>query len=210
MAENVILLTVCHDRQYAGRLENSLKKHGWKYHVAECNWYGFGTKLIEVYNYLVNHPEVDAFFFCDAFDVVALGSMEEALSKLDTSVITFSSERGCWPLPELEKYYEHYPHRFNYLNSGCYFAPRKLFMALFEENPPDYGADDQLWATNHYLFNDASCIKLDTEQSVFNSHSFIDEGEYGYENGRLQINGQEPILVHSNARTVDEKLEELL
>jgi len=209
----VKLLTVFTDPNVYGlhQLKKSLDKFGWYYDFIQApQWKGFGTKLISVYDYLQT-SDIDAFFFADAYDVVALGSMGEALSKLDINKITFSSEKNCWPDSNLEKYYEPITQGgFNYLNSGLYFAPKELFMNLFYIDAPMYSSDDQLWATHMYLFNEKSNIVLDTKQSVFNSHSFIAEGEYGYENGRVQINGEQPVLLHLNGRTQDPKLEELL
>ncbi len=207
------LLTVYTDPTVPGldKLKKSLDKHGWEYEFIQAPaWRGFGTKLITVYNYLLN-SDIDAFFFADAYDVVALGTMEEALSKLDTTRITFSAEKNCWPDKSLEKYYEPLSESgFSYLNSGLYFAPKQLFLNLFGVDEPIYESDDQLWATKHYLFNENSNIILDTEQAVFNSHSFIADGEYQYINGRVEVNGERPVLVHSNARTIDPNLDELL
>lgn len=209
----VKLLTVFTDPNVQGLhdLHRTLDKTGWDHDFIQASqWLGFGTKLLTVYKYLQT-SDIDAFFFADAYDVVALGSMGEAISKLDTSKITFSGEKNCWPDSDLEKYYEPIKQGgFNYLNSGLYFAPKELFLNLFYIDAPEYSSDDQLWATHHYLFNEKSNIVLDTEQKVFNSHSFIADGEYGYENGRIQINGNQPCLIHSNGRTVDPKLNELL
>lgn len=211
---NCKLITVASHLEVEGlyKLCDSAKKFGWdaKHVVIQTEWRGFGTKLKTVYAYLLANPEVDYFFFCDAYDVVLLGTMEEALSKLDLDKITVSSERGCWPDGDLEKYYPNrFKHRYNYLNSGLYFAPREKFLKLFEYSMPEYATDDQLWFTRLFLFEDLDIV-LDNNQKVFNSHSFIDEGEYGYENGRIQVNGETPVLIHSNGRSDDKKLDELV
>lgn len=209
---NCKLITVASHLEVDGlhKLIQSCQKFNWTLEILKVEWRGFGTKLLTVRDYLIANPDITHFFFCDAYDCVVLGTMEEALSKLDVNNITVSSERGCWPQPDLEKYYqERFDHRYNYLNSGLYFAPREKFLKLFEVDPPEYASDDQLWLTNKFLFEDHDII-LDNDQKVFNSHSFIDEGEYGYENGRLQINGNEPVLIHSNARTEDSKLDILV
>ncbi len=206
------VISVTNNAPATERLRKSLVKHGWNHHFIFCDWEGFGTKLIKTYEYLKQHTEVTEFIFCDAFDVVVLGGVSEFREKLPNVDILCSSERGCWPVPEWEKYYPYprHEHRFNYLNSGLYYAKSAAFIELFELTQPSYDTDDQKWFTEEYLFNELSGIVLDTDQVVFNSHSFIDEGEYGYNGGRVQIMGNEPIWVHSNGRTVDEKLEELL
>lgn len=208
---NCKLITVCSDAGLVKPLINSAKKHGWDIRPIFTGWRGFGTKLLETRQYLIGHPEITHFFFCDAYDVIVVGSMEEALSKLDTSVMACSAERGCWPNGEYEKFYEPiFGHGFNYLNSGCYFAPREVFLKLFDSDMPDYATDDQLYLTEHFLFNEQSGIVLDYGQKVFNSHSFIRDGEYTYENGRVQILGEQSVFIHKNGRTLDEKLDELI
>lgn len=207
------VITVTDNPPAAQQLINSLNKHGWDYVLINSPWRGFGTKLIETYNYLKCHPDVDRFIFCDAHDVVVLGTPDEFESKLlNVGKIIISAEKGCWPIVEWEKYYiDKFEHGFNYLNSGLYYAPRTLFIKLFEIYPPQYYTDDQEWFTNLFLFNVyADFIVLDNDQILFNSHSFIAENEYNYENCRIKICGNQSVFVHSNGKTVDEKLNKML
>lgn len=208
------VITVCNDLQYAQPLIRSLFKHQWDYVAIEASWKGFGTKLIETYNYLKAHPEVTEFIFCDAYDVLCFGTPGEFIQKLANPYkMLVSAEKGLWP-PSLQPFrnsYKIFEHGFNFLNSGLYYAPSGLFIQEFENNPPFYEIDDQLWMNLKYLLQvwiDGGNITCDNAQTVFNSHSFIAEGEYGY-NGRIQILGNEPVFIHSNARTIDEKLNEL-
>ncbi len=205
------VITVTNSPQHAMPLIRSLVANKWDYVLIEAEWKGFGTKLIETYHYLKANPEVDRFIFADAFDVLALGGPEEFEEKLfarDNMIV--SCERGCWPDSELAKFYEPtYEHGFNFVNSGLYYAPSDLFIKLFEISPPDYETDDQLWLTKMYLF-ESNDIARDCGQVLFNSHSFIRDGEYGYENGRLQILGEESVFAHKNGRSVDEKLDNLM
>ena len=73
--------------------------------------------------------------------------------------------------------------------------------------PYDY--DDQYFFTGLYLSYTFPMV-LDFGQLLFNSHSFIREGEYGYENGRVQILGNQSVFSHKNGKTVDPKLDELV
>lgn len=199
-------------------LLNSLEKHGW---ATEClvvpEWKGFGTKLLTTYDFLKLNPEVTEFIFCDAFDVVALGGPDEFNRLLQFNYsgadMVCSGERGLWP-PTMEKYrpiYTKHEHGFNYINSGCYYAKSEAFIRLMDFSMPKHESDDQEWMNMAYL-NAYIVLKqtIDNAQILFNSHSFIEEGDYGYENNRIQINGKEPIFIHSNARTVDPKLDEML
>jgi hypothetical protein len=55
-------------------------------------------------------------------------------------------------------------------------------------------------------------MELDTRQNIFNSHSFIAEGEYTYDHNtkRIEIMGNKPIFVHFNGSTKDEKFNQML
>lgn len=207
------VITVTNNLPATVRLIKSLDKNGWEYEVIFSEWKGFGTKLIKTYEYLKSNPEVDRFIFCDAFDVVAMGTPAEFEEKLLLYInkIICSAERGLWP-QTLEKFrssYEHYEHRFNFINSGCYFANSKNFIEMFDLFNVNYSTDDQEWLNMNYI---AGCPDMDIDnlQILFNSHSFIEDDDYNYENGRIQILGNEPVFIHSNGRSVDEKLEELL
>ncbi len=204
------VITVTSHPHLAQPLINSLEKHGWDWTCLQVEWKGFGTKLIETYQYLKANPEVSEFVFVDAHDVVCLGTPQEFEEKLDGySGMIFSAERGCWPDPNLESQYPiKLKHGFNYLNSGVYYSRSDWFINYIERNFPEYHFDDQLYFTHMYL--NSPDVLLDWSQEFFNSHSFIDEGEYTYDNGRVGINGNFPIFIHSNGKTVDPKLDEML
>lgn len=204
------VITVCSHTEHVQPLIKSLEKHGWDYELIHCEWKGFGTKLIETYNYLKSHPEVDEFIFVDAFDAIAMGSQDEFKNKIGDVPMLTSAEKGLWPpvLIPFKKLYHQWEHGFNYPNSGLYYAKSLYFIWLFETYPPFYEIDDQYWL--NMCFNLEHNLHTDYDQEVFNSHSFISEGEYTYNNGRIQILGNEPIFIHSNGKTVDEKLIELL
>lgn len=204
---NIKVITVASDIHNEGlrKLGRSLALNDWDAHIIPVEWKGFGTKLIEVYNYLVSNPEIERFIFCDAYDVVALGTPEEFLMKLQINgwsdiPFLFSAEKGCWPNPELGKLYRNkFDHGFNYLNSGLYYGQSNWFKKLIEANPIENSTDDQGYFTNIYL-NSGDLILIDNDQTLFNSYSFIKEGEYTYHNDRLQVNGNQPIFVHGNGR----------
>lgn len=215
------VITVCHDLSQSNELTRSLAKHGWDFAALETSWKGFGTKLLTTYAYLKNNPGVTEFIFCDAFDVVALSDeaeFRETLKKINLKCdFLLGMERGLWP-PTLIPFRSQYMKThwgFDYVNSGLYYATSECFIKLFEKYPPFFEIDDQMWLNLVYLFESLDeepdfFIKTDNYQAVLNNHSFIKEGEYSYENGRIKINGYRPIFVHKNGKTVDEKLNEML
>lgn len=208
---HIPIITVYSDPAPAQRLIQSATKRGWTVIPIQVEWKGFGTKLISVYNYLKEHPEVEQFVFCDAYDVYVFGTPEEFEYKFPAEIdMLVSSEKGLWP-PYLHPFRSNYPnfeHGFNYINSGCYFAESWYFKYLIETYPPTHETDDQFWL-NVCSFLEKR-IEADYEQKIFNSHSFVNDGEYGYKNGRIQILGNESIFCHTNGKTFDEKLEKVI
>lgn len=205
------IITVCSHPEHTTSLVQSATKRGWNVHLIQVEWKGFGTKLIATYEYLKAHPEVTEFVFCDAYDVIVLGTPDEFANKVGDAKMIVSAERGLWP-PILQPFKSKYPlflHGFNYINSGCYCAKSAYFISLCEKYMPFYEIDDQYWMNMYWLL-DRDAFKVDYYQAIFNSHSHMTEGEYGYDNGRVQILGNQSVFVHKNGRTIDEKLDEFI
>lgn len=196
------VITVTNNIERSEPLINSLGRLGWNTAVLVVEWKGFGTKLISTYEYLKQNPDIDRFVFCDAHDVVVLGTPGEFESKLkDKNKILFNAERGCWPPPvqEFEHLYKTYEHGFNFLNSGVYYSPSKLFIDLMESAMPEYKSDDQWYFSMQYLFGRWG-IELDNNCDVFQCYSFFKEDDFSYENNRLHNlkTNSTPIFIHAN------------
>lgn len=205
MAEKVIpIITVCGLNQstYADKLLQSAHKQGWTVHLLEREWKGFSTKIVETYHFLKEHPEITEFIFADAFDVVVLGTQDEFLSKIGEVDTLFSAEKGCWPNGTLANLYPDTDSHFKFLNSGLYYSKSDKFIEIIEYSMPELFWDDQLYFTGAFLSNKFN-IQLDTHQKIFNSHSFIAENEYNYDNNRVQILGNQPVMIHFNGKTID-------
>lgn len=215
LAKMLKVITVTNQPERAKPLTTSLDKFGWNTDILVVpEWKGFGTKLITLYNYLKSHPEIDRFIFCDAHDVVVLGTPDEFEAKLpNKDVLLFNSERGCWPPPvqEFEHLFKPFEHGVNFLNSGVYYSPSKLFLKIFESAPPLYKSDDQWWASMLYLFGQHD-IELDNNCDVFQCYSFIEDGDYAYGDTRLLNKKTDtlPIFIHGNGNTNMDKIHELL
>jgi hypothetical protein len=77
------LLTVASrlEEQGLNNLIKSAEKFKWDIEIICTEWRGFGTKLIETYNYLKKNPHITEFIFVDAYDVLALSSNHKKLLK---------------------------------------------------------------------------------------------------------------------------------
>lgn len=215
---NCVLITVCSRTDEYGfeMLKKSTGKFNWPFVTMRTEWKGFGTKLITTYQFLKSESAKDIthFFFCDAYDVVVLSTMEEALSKVgDKSKMLVGAERGLWP-PDMQVYdarFEHFDHGFNYINSGLYFAPKELFIEYFEQNIPEYSTDDQKWLTETYLNQKSDNIILDNNCEVFQNYSFVREDDYqfGSRLGNIKT-ATLPVFVHGNGKTDLTRVYELI
>lgn len=208
------LITVASHLEEQGldNLVMSAQKFGWDIEVIHVPWRGFGTKLIETYNYFKQNPDVKELIFVDAYDVLILSTPQEVEEKIqDRSKMLVSTEKACWPQSDLASEYPETKHEWKYANSGTYYAPREVFMDLFENHPPQYESDDQLWLSLMFLGNRGK-INLDYNCEVFQCYSFIAEDDFSYENNRVHNlkTVTEPIFIHSNGRTDNSKAIELI
>jgi hypothetical protein len=203
------IITVTNNIKHPGlkRLIDSAEKFGWEVNVIETTWRGFGTKLIETYNFLKQNPQIESFVFVDAHDVVVLSDPKFFNAVLNwnnyENKMLVSCEKACWPDSSLADKYSEYWSEWKYVNSGLYYAPSDIFIKVFESSPPEYHDDDQLWLTNRFLNQSGDDIKTDTHCMLFQSYSHIREGDFGYENNRLQNlkTLTQPIFIHGNGAT---------
>jgi hypothetical protein len=190
----------------------SADKFGWNLEIIVTEWKGFGTKLIETYNHLKKNPQITEFIFVDAYDVIALSTPQEVIEKIkDRTKMLISVEKNCWPKSELASQYPKTDSEWKYINSGSYYSPSKLFIDMIEANPPLYIDDDQLYFSLEWLKNQSIAL-LDYDCEVFQAYSFIADDDFGYENKRLQNlkTKSQPVLIHSNGKTDDTKILDLL
>jgi hypothetical protein len=190
----------------------SADRFGWNLEIIATEWKGFGTKLIETYNYLKKNPQITEFIFVDAYDVIALSTPQEVIEKIkDRTKMLISVEKNCWPNSELASQYPKTDSEWKYINSGSYYSPSNLFIDMIEDNPPLYVDDDQLYFSLEWLKNQSIAL-LDYDCEVFQAYSFIADDDFGYENKRLQNlkTKSQPVLIHSNGRTDNTKILDLL
>lgn len=193
-------------------LVHSLQKFRHDFDIIVTDWRGFGTKLIEVYEYFRKNPDVNELIFVDAYDVLFLSNSKEIESKIkDRTKMLVSVEKACYPDSGLSEEYPTTQSEWKYVNSGTYYAPREVFMQLFENDKPEYATDDQRWMTRQFL-NNRGKINLDYNCEVFQCHSFVSEGDYEYKEGRvhnLKTNST-PCIIHFNGRSDNTKVLQLL
>jgi len=183
------------------KLEESLKRHGWDYHTIVKEWKGFGTKIIGLYEYLVNSYD-DDFIYLDAYDNYCIAPPDEFNYKHRGGTgLIISAEKGCYPDSYNRGKFPSVPHEWKYLNSGQIYGRRDVFMSLFEQNPVQFEDDDQRWYTDRFLERRSS-ISLDY-CNIFQSVAFEVEGDFTLTYNRLYNNKTHtfPMFIHGNGKT---------
>ena len=183
------------------KLEESLKRHGWDYVTIVKEWKGFGTKIIGLYEHLVNSYD-DDFIYLDAYDNYCIAPPDEFNYKHRGGTgLIISAEKGCYPDSNNRGKFPSVPHEWKYLNSGQIYGRREDFMKLFEQNPVRFEDDDQRWYTDRFLERRSS-ISLDY-CNIFQSVAFEVEGDFTLTYNRLYNNKTHtfPMFIHGNGKT---------
>jgi len=201
----VKLITTATDVNNPGfqQLKRSLDRFGWGYDVIKGQYYGYGSKMVRAYEY-AKKTDCTHLFIVDAYDIVMLGTMEEALSKIkEKDCILFNAEKGCWPYGEWADRYPVVNSDWKYLNGGAAFVNVEQFIEMFESQPIKETDNDQVNLAEMFLskrFN----FKLDNNCECFQSIAFESKDDFFYgEDGRLQNlkTGAKPVVIHGNGRT---------
>jgi FkbM family methyltransferase len=220
------LLTFSNDVCHPGlkMLKTSLNKFGWDYEILSGSWKGFGTKHLEAGKYITSKLTSDYthVFVVDAFDVVVLGSMEDAIRRLQGHDFIFNAEKACYPQLSLAPLYPTCSSESKYLNGGMLFAKREIYLDSLKEMKNE--DNDQLYYSKKFVekrhyscmewFGESytACITLDTECTVFQCYSFIHEGEFEFRDQKIfnKLHNTYPILIHGNGKTDMKEVYKLL
>lgn len=203
----IMLITTASDYSKTEKLRESLDRHGWPYHIVVHEWRGFGCKILETYNYLKT-SDITHFFYSDSYDTYALGTMEEAISKIkDLDQMLWSAEKACYPHTELARFYPEHHYSRKYLNGGGWFCPKDKFIEMVENEMPSVATVDQVYFTNQLITK--KNIVLDYNCEIFQTIAHSDlETEFEYERGRMYNKETKswPILIHGNGHTPLDKI----
>lgn len=212
--EKIVFITTTSPNKPEGfnQLIRSLIFNNWEYHVIEHAWKGFGDKILETYQFLKNHPEIDKFIYSDAWDSFCFASPEEVLGKmLNWDEIIFSAECACYPHPELADKYPSCLTPWKYLNGGSWICTNKRFCEMVEHHGTTSDENDQVYSTRVFLFHNDGRIKLDYSCSIFQTLAFAGPDDFGtylhYKNDQEYhriVNNRTstlPCFVHGNGRT---------
>lgn len=132
------------------------------------------------------------FFYTDGADTYCQRKAEPP-----KDYILYSTEKACYPHPDIAKQYRPTKSKWKYLNGGGYCGPLKLIIAFFARYELDKHANDvngQHEQMVAYLAaeKDGFPIKLDTKCEVFQTMAFADPSEFEVGTSMRDFMGDSP------------------
>ena len=191
------------------KLITSCQKHNIELKILGFNqpYYGNGTKLLRLNEYLENLADDDIVMFVDAFDVLIIRDKEIILRKFLARNAPFimSAEQNCYPFAKLASQYPETAGPFRFINSGCFIGyVLNLKAWLLELSPFQVDKSDQGQITKHYLKNRSTFV-LDHECELFLTLFKMSEEEIAIDENekivRCLITGSEPCVIHANGKS---------
>jgi hypothetical protein len=158
---------------------DSFERHGYEVAVNSNPFIGNGQVLREMlacYKRAITGHEY--FVYTDGADTFCQRKFE-----VSTDHILYSTEKACYPHPELAKQYKPTKSKWRYLNGGGYGGPLKLIIEFFERYgldklPNDVNGQHEQMIAYLAAEKDGFPIKLDCKCEVFQSMAFADPSEF--------------------------------
>ncbi len=197
------------ENDYLNKLNTSCNMHHIDLEIIglDLPYYGNGTKLLRLSEYLSGLDDDDIVMFVDAFDVLIIVDKEVILQKfLDMNVpFVMSAEKNCFPFANLADQYPETTSLFKFINSGAFIGyVRNLKTWLKDLSPFDLQKSDQGQITIHYLSN-PEAFAIDYYCELFLSLYHVKEQEIAIDddNGVVHclITGSEPCAIHANGKS---------
>ena len=210
------VISICSDENKMKYLKKTAELHKLNnIHYVIIEWQGFVDKIIYMIKILDKIPDGDVVCFIDAYDILISNNVECILEKFISfnCNILFSSELVCYPSINRERYEQLYDNdhhakiktNYKYLNSGGYIGYRKnIYQMLTFQSMEDIKTlcqegGDQNYFTQYYLNHDLA-VKLDVNQTIFQSMCCVQFQDFEFQNGYLynKILDTYPSFIHFN------------
>jgi hypothetical protein len=194
-------------------LKRSLDYFSYEYYILTGEWNGAFTRINAIYNWVKeNKNKYEYFINIDAYDSFFVAPYSELERKIKNKIfkIFITSEKNCFPVYELAKYYPKTKHDWKYLNGGGYIANCEYYIKIMELHPFnefhslvfDSGIvqvlDQEYW-TRLYLLQ-KNDILLDYNCEIFQTTYLLKANDYLIKNKRV-VNiktNSKPIVIHGN------------
>lgn len=175
----IIITNIYSPNERTKQTIDSFERFGYEVAINTAPFTGNGQVLRDMlacYRRAVTGHE--DFFYTDGADTYCQRKAEPP-----KDYILYSTEKACYPHPEIAKQYRPTKSKWKYLNGGGYGGPLKLIIEFMErygldKHPNDVnGQHEQMMA---YLAaeKEGFPIKLDTKCEVFQTMAFADPSEF--------------------------------
>lgn len=187
-------------------------------YIKPKDWQGNLQKIFEIQNFIRDKNDDDILIFADAYDCLALGGLEEAVSKfisMDCDLLC-STELNCHPFKELAKPFggidrdsksRHiYPNtglymgRISAIKHYCHSKTREQLIQDYTFNNGSYSTDQGRFHV-YYLGrhrDEELKLKLDYDCEIFQNMHKTPWKDFGFKSGRLHNNAlnSKPCFLH--------------
>jgi hypothetical protein len=175
----IIITNIYHPNANTKQTVDSFQRHGYEVAINNAPFVGNGQVLRDMlacYRRAVTGHE--DFFYTDGADTFCQRRAEPP-----KDYILYSTEKACYPHPELAKQYKPTKSKWKYLNGGGYGGPLKLIIEFFERYGLDKHANDVNGQHEQMVAflkaeKEKFPIKLDTKCEVFQTMAFADPNEF--------------------------------
>lgn len=169
-------------------------------------WTGFRQKDALLVEYLKTLRIDEVVLFCDAYDSLLMGGVEELRYKYEQfkEPVVFSAEKDCWPDKQLARRFPKSATAWRFLNSGGMIGRVDVLLDLLEEmgrlKLDRFGWSNQ-YAWIHLYLSRREIIAIDTQCEIFQTLSatgMVRELEFREGRWINRCTGTQPTHIHFN------------
>ncbi len=167
-------------------------------------YYGNGTKLLRIKEYINKLKEDEIVMFVDAYDVLIVADKEVILQKFLSmqSPLIMSTEKNCHPRHLIHQY-PHSPTPFKYINAGGFIGyVHNLKTLLKALSPINLMIGDQGQIAAYFLKNQ-SAFTLDYHCNLFLSLFCVNKAEVEIDSHKVHCytTNTDPCVIHANGKS---------
>lgn len=200
----IIITNIYSPNERTKQTVDSFERHGYEVAINSTPFIGNGQvlrDLLACYKRAITGHE--DFFYTDGADTFCQRRAEPPKDH-----ILYSTEKACYPHPEMAEQYRPTKSKWKYLNGGGYGGPLKLIIEFFERYGLDKHANDVNGQHEQMMAflkaeKEGFPIKLDTACKVFQTMAFADPSEFKIEKKQLKnfVTKTTPAILHFNGLT---------
>jgi hypothetical protein len=174
----IIITNIYSHNERTKQTVDSFHSHGYEVAVNSAPFIGNGQVLRDMlacYKRAATGHEL--FAYTDGADTFCQRRFD-----VPTDHILYSTEKACYPHPEIAKQYKPTRSKWKYLNGGGYGGPLKLIIEFFERYgldklPNDANGQHEQMVAYLQAEKEGFPIKLDTKCEIFQTMAFADPSE---------------------------------